>query len=120
VNHSKYAAILRAAADLIDRTGCWTKGEDARDDLGLSVPAWSSRACAWCAIGALRRCGDGSNAQVSSIQQFMEARVLSGETLAQFNDVQAERRPVVRALRRAARIAEKMACHVAAAIKENS
>ena len=49
--------ILRAAADLIEPEGSWTRGVYARAEDGQQVDPQSRRATCWCGVGAIIRAG---------------------------------------------------------------
>lgn len=52
----------KAAADLIRDPARWTSGASAVDAEGKPVSARSTRACAWCAYGAVERVCTGGRA----------------------------------------------------------
>ena len=70
------ADILRKARAVIEKPENWTKGTFARSAKGNPVSAVGRAACAWCAVGAVRR--------VTGYDQILFSRV--GRALSYASD----------------------------------
>jgi hypothetical protein len=96
------ATILRQAADLITPPGTWTQHYMAKSAKGNSVRAGSRSAVCWCAMGAIKRAGNGSDYEGwSALRDHLQCAVVA------FNDARGRTQAeVVAALRAAADKAE--------------
>ena len=68
----RVAAVLNAAADLLEKPGAWTQGEMARDESGSGVEERDPKAQCWCVIGAVARATTDLTGWVSNT--YVEAR----------------------------------------------
>lgn len=105
------AAVLRAAADLIEPEGAWTQGVFARDATGKQTSALSAEATCWCTWGAVAHvCGRTRyswSPEFRALLKVLRLPIDDPGRVALWNDAtgrtQAE---VVAALRKAADLAE--------------
>jgi hypothetical protein len=99
---SDVADILRAAADVLEPEGAWTRRAMARDRRGEPVLSGSLSACRWCAQGAIR-----AVVRVPPFDPCWQAErrlrdYLGVESVLDWNDAQPSVEPVLAALRAAA------------------
>lgn len=59
------AGVLLAAAELLEKPGAWTQGEFAKTASGDGTYWNSPDAVCWCAEGAIRHVGGGSDAIIT-------------------------------------------------------
>jgi hypothetical protein len=100
---SEVADILRAAADLLEPEGAWTRAALARDPRGRDVNYASPDACSWCAGGAILKIA-GDRPLADQVLDFLSQYVRFGH-LGMWNDRQTGPEPVLAALRAAAEAA---------------
>ena len=101
------AEVLRAAADLVEPEGAWTRGVYARGKDGQQVDPQSRRATCWCGVGAIIRAGGWDS--VFRAEKFLRvaARYRSQDALPHWQDRKGRTQAdVVAALRKAADLAE--------------
>ena len=102
---AEVARVLREAADLIKPPGRWTRGVQARNDVGQPVSPLSPKAHCWCMVGAVRRvAGTNDHLMHGALDQLRANLGLPGPST--FNDARDSAEPVVARLRRVADEAE--------------
>jgi hypothetical protein len=94
------ADILRAAADLLEHEGAWTRETMARDEDDRPVGYANPDACSWCAGGAIFKVG-GDRAVRDQAMDFLSEYV-GAHGIGDWNDAAPGPEPVITALRAAA------------------
>lgn len=92
---------LNAAADLLETKG-WTKGELARNVEGKKCAVLSRSANCFCVIGAIQRVCREQWILISEVTNLINLKVLPGD-LVTWNDTRRSAKPVIAALRGAAK-----------------
>lgn len=95
------AALLLAAAKLIEREGAWSRGAEARTRYGKPVCPRHPKACKWCAIGAVEHLGGGASPKEVIDALCALARLLN-TNVADFNDSASDVSVVTAKMRQAA------------------
>lgn len=97
------ATILDRAADLIEKKG-WTRGALARDANDVVAGCKDRRAQKFCVLGAIYRLEPDSWGRVAAVNAVV---AVVGRDVSTWNDRQKSKRPVIAALRKAAKLAAK-------------
>jgi hypothetical protein len=100
---NEVAKVLNDAADLIEQRG-WAKRAGARDSTGTLVAPLDPYACRWCATGAIERAAGGFSLMAPALVALRRHLGLRGfGGVPGWNDRQPNARPVIAALRAAAK-----------------